>query len=461
MLMLKMLLFAALCVGSQGLKKLGAGTGPGQALDAMVDMASFGDYVYGAELGGNLKIVDVADKANPVELGEIPRGARGNARAVLVSGDLLYVAWRHAMVVYTLQNPAVPAVLNTFAPQDANRRNDRGIAESAHHIYVAYMNKMTRLESFYVLTKGSLNLVGMYTPTLTTETDSLETMDMVHHDGKVYATRASVSHWRISTFLVSDPANPSLHAMKAIPDFGFGRIVHHEGSLYVSEVSNELWRVDAASLSQQPLTVPAAVTGKLCSDVQFRGSRMYLACRGAAGGGSSNSGNGGVFVLEEAAATGTFSLLAMDEVAMVLTLLVEGDYLFLSDLGKSLAVYDISSAKCPPPSAAPVVELVGGPAMVTVKVPSAAATVPDQCCDGDDAAACSCGGATRVFFCCEGRRERADVDGDTLVAGGVDGAHGSTRKEGDVLEGDLPCKPGERPLHLLRGAPQLPPVQQH
>eukprot|EP01064_Diplonema_japonicum_P039461 TRINITY_DN98_c0_g1_i9.p1 TRINITY_DN98_c0_g1~~TRINITY_DN98_c0_g1_i9.p1 ORF type:complete len:555 (+),score=182.80 TRINITY_DN98_c0_g1_i9:49-1713(+) len=313
------------------------GVGP-LAGETSADLARSGDHTFSVMTDDSVRITNVADKGNPVEVGMLKHSS-GRAASVLTDGNLLYVSYLHALIVYDLHpDPAAPMMLHTFLPPpDADLNFWRGMTQSANHIYVSYFHSPTTTESLYVLAKGTLMQVGV---SVLSTTGSF-VLDMTYADRKVYATTEQLTpQGSVSVLDVSDPTNPHEESSFATPDIDFNRVVFHEGFLYISRVDTSTdmpLKINPTTGAPVAMTMPAFVHD--CGDIHFYNSRVYLACT-----------DNGLVVLEETAPN-TFTLLARDEARFPFTILPSGGYLFVSDATDRLAIYDIPDA---------AVELVGG-----------------------------------------------------------------------------------------------------
>jgi hypothetical protein len=161
-------------------------------------VAVSGNYVYVAEGGAGLEVIDVSDPANPRRVGGYD-DTRGYARDVTVSGNYAYVAYDYAgLEVIDVSNPA--------NPQRVVGYDTRGYAEavsvSGSYAYVVGENRWTG--SNYV---GFFEVVDVSNPANPQRAGSYT--GMAAHGVAVSGNYAYLPHGAsLEVIDVSDPTQP-------------------------------------------------------------------------------------------------------------------------------------------------------------------------------------------------------------------------------------------------------------
>eukprot|EP01064_Diplonema_japonicum_P030269 TRINITY_DN50_c0_g1_i9.p1 TRINITY_DN50_c0_g1~~TRINITY_DN50_c0_g1_i9.p1 ORF type:complete len:771 (+),score=162.79 TRINITY_DN50_c0_g1_i9:95-2314(+) len=257
-----------------------------------------------------VKIINIADKGDPVTVKTLPGPAYTNS--LLVSGNRLYVSTVPKLIMYDLSNPEDPVEIGVFSPPKTASSGWRSLSQDNEHIYITCKEKQYHL---YVLEKGTLRVLGS-----TTSDNPFNAL--AYDDGKIYASRSLNNQGDpsgISVTDVSDPANPIETHYFQIPYLYTNRVAFHNGYIYVSrqEGSSEkkLLKLDASTGVPEVLNLPATVRG--CSDIRFHNSRVYAMCTSR------------LFVLYEETPN-TFITLDMDY-ASSYTIVISGEYLYAGD----------------------------------------------------------------------------------------------------------------------------------
>ncbi|MFG0245014.1 MAG: GC-type dockerin domain-anchored protein [Phycisphaerales bacterium JB052] len=239
---------AYLSCGSQGLRivdvsnpanpvQLGMYTEPNAD---MFDAQVVGNVAYLAADRNGLIVVDVSDPSDPVRVGGLL--TNDSAQGVRVVGDRAYVSdLTSGLAIFDVNDASSPVLLGTYDTPDRTRRLD----VAGDLVYIA--DETTGLVVVDASNPASIQLVGMY--------DTLTANDVIVSGHVAYvADRSSVL-----TIDVTDPANLSL--IGSLATTRSQRLDLVEDTLYVAEEIYGMTIVDVHDPSQpsviglsQPLT---------------------------------------------------------------------------------------------------------------------------------------------------------------------------------------------------------------
>ena len=330
---------------------------PGNAWDLAVD----GNYAYVADGTGDLQVINVSDPTNPTLAGSY--GFTGEAWGIAVDGDRAYVAgFTGGMVVVDISTPATPALVGTFA----SAGSAQGIDIDGDYAFLA--EGSAGFEVVSIVNPASPSLVGSYnTPGLTYEVsidgDYLYVSDysngVIVMDVSNPASPALLgsyntpgSAWDVAVagdylyvadaapgIQVLDISDPTTPVLVESYDTGYALGVAVDGGNAFVAADTYGLVVMRVARSVDPVLVGSQVEAGDHNDVAFVGNYAFVAAH--------EGGAYGLRVLDVTDPTAPAPLAWAATTGTAEAIAVAGDYAYVADGAAGLRAVDISDPASP------------------------------------------------------------------------------------------------------------------
>jgi hypothetical protein len=123
------------------------------------DLATFGSYLYVADSHGGLRVVSLANPANPQIVNTITVPGQPTCQSVAVSANRLITLWGNTLRIYSLGTPATPQFVGAYASSEYIR----GLHVGGNHAFVAHSNGDSEIEVIDISDSAQPQLVDVLT----------------------------------------------------------------------------------------------------------------------------------------------------------------------------------------------------------------------------------------------------------------------------------------------------------
>jgi hypothetical protein len=267
-----------------------------------------GDYVFVAESGTGIEVVDISDPSAPAVVGAY--NTPGYSYALAVAGNNLYIADDTAgLQVLDITTPATP----TYAGSYATPGKARGVAVAGNHAFVADRD-------------GGVIVIDITDPASPTLAGSVATPGLAL-DIALSGDRAYVTNYEdgLQVIDISSPASPSIVGSHDTPGNAI-RLAIDGDYVYVGDGGSGLQVFDVVNPSS-PVLIGTYDTAGNAETPAVAGDYLYVA-----------DGSAGVLVFDVSDPAAPVVVDAYDSPGSAIGVTLRGEYAFLADRTGGLRV---------------------------------------------------------------------------------------------------------------------------